>query len=54
MPLAYATAAGSGRFPRPTPGSLPDMPPTPARLVGGALLLLGVLAAAAEYGTAPS
>lgn len=50
MPLAYATAAGSGDLPPLTPGSLPDMLLTPARLVGGALLLLGVLAAAAEYG----
>jgi ABC-2 type transport system permease protein len=50
MPLAYATAAGSGDIPTLTPGSLPDMLLTPARLIGAAVLLLGVLAAAAEYG----
>ena len=50
MPLAYATAAGSGDLPPLTPGSLPDMLLAPVRLIGGALLLLGVLAAAAEYG----
>jgi hypothetical protein len=49
LPLAYGTAAGSGDLPALTPGSLPEMLLSPVRLTGGAVLLLGVLAAAAEY-----
>ena len=50
MPLAYGTAAGGGDLTALTSAGLPDMLLTPVRLTGGAILLLGVLAAAAEFG----
>jgi hypothetical protein len=49
LPIFYGAAAGSGDLPTLGPESLADMLPTPGKLAGGAVLLIGLLASAGEY-----